>query len=169
MASTVGLVIRSNANSVWTCPNRPGLPVYEPPGLDQWVIGYQYFGGVTNWMNPAGSFNSCSPVKLGLSRAHWVLAADCVMKINGAWGGNEAGREFVYNNMPQHLKCGTGGKVPQGGNEVFVDGSGAWIKAEKMYYLTTWATGSRDAYFYQNPEDFDPRLKPQLPQLAFRP
>lgn len=46
-AAAVGLTVRSNVNSVWTCANRPGLPIYEPQ-FPQWVIGFQYFGGLTN-------------------------------------------------------------------------------------------------------------------------
>ncbi len=161
-AATVGLVINSN-RSVWTCPNRPGLPVYES-GFPQWVIGYQYLGGITNWMNPSGSFPPRSPVKLSTSKPGWVLAADSVMKVNGVWGGQEPGREFVYANMPQHRNCSM--IVPAGGNQVFADGSARWIKFEKMYYLTTWAVGSRDAFFYQDPSDFDPRLLTALPNLV---
>ena len=73
-AAAVGLKIQSNAPSVWTCPNRPGSPVYEPPGLDQWVIGYLYYGGITNWSNSQGNFASASPVKLAQSRPTYVLA-----------------------------------------------------------------------------------------------
>src|SRR3954468_9241302 len=56
-SSTVGLKISgaiTNGN-VWTCPSRPGLPVFEP-SFPQWVIGYQYFGGAVTWANPAGTF-----------------------------------------------------------------------------------------------------------------
>src|SRR5213075_2725299 len=67
VASTVGLsILGANTNgNVWTCPNRPGLPVYEPPAvvtLGQWVIGYQYFGGAVTWANPVGTFPARSPV-----------------------------------------------------------------------------------------------------------
>src|SRR5215472_12705948 len=105
LAANVGLRITgaNTNNNVWTCPNRPGLPVYEP-SFPQWVIGYQYYGGIKTWKNPAGSFPSRSPQKLSNSKPGWVLAADPVMKINGTWGGTEAGREFVYANIPQHQK-----------------------------------------------------------------
>jgi len=166
-SASAGLVATTSYASVWTCPNRPGLPLYEP-SFPQWVIGYQYFGGITKWQNPAGTFPSRSPIKLSTSKPNWVLAADPVMKVNGTWGGLEPGREFVYANMPQHLKCG-GGIVPQGGNEVFVDGSASWIKAERMLFLQSWDTAGRIAYFYQDDADFDPGLRNQLNTLKFRP
>jgi len=46
-STTVGLDVKTNFASVWTCPNRPGLPIFEG-NYQQWVIGYQYFGGLTN-------------------------------------------------------------------------------------------------------------------------
>jgi len=165
-AAHVGLVVRSNSASVWTCPNRPGLPVYEPQ-YNQWVIGYQYFGGITSWQNPAGTFPSRSPVKLSQARSSWALAADALGKIQGSWGGQVAGREFVYANMPQHR--GSRGMLPIGGNQVFADGSGRWIKAGQMYFLTAWNIGVREYYFYQDPTDFDASLVIRLPALRFRP
>jgi prepilin-type N-terminal cleavage/methylation domain-containing protein len=154
-AAAIGLTVSSNSSTVWTCPNRPGLPLYEPQ-FPQWVIGYQYFGGIKYWNNPAGVFKSRSPIKLGSSGPGWTLAADSIMKINGQWGGQEPGRALVYSNMPQHK--GTRGKVPIGGNQVFCDGSARWIKFEQMSFLHSWSTGSRVAYMYQDPSDFDPAL-----------
>jgi prepilin-type N-terminal cleavage/methylation domain-containing protein/prepilin-type processing-associated H-X9-DG protein len=165
-AATVGLVVASNSLSIWTCPNRPGLPVYEP-SFPQWVIGYQYFGGITNWINPSftGGSPSYSPVKLSTSKPYWTLAADMTMKVNGKWGGNEPGREFVYNNTPQHRTGGSAG-APEGANQLFADGSVRWYKFEKMFYFTTWAIGSRDAFFYQEPTDFPLSFRNVLPNLS---
>jgi prepilin-type N-terminal cleavage/methylation domain-containing protein len=151
-AKYLGLVVTTNTRSVWTCPNRPDLPVYEP-AYPQWVLGYQYFGGLTNWLNPAGDFPSRSPVKVANSKGGWCLAADSTMKINGSWGGQDPdpARQYVYSKMPQHLPCGKASGVPQGGNNLYIDGSARWVKFEKMYYLTTWDPGgNRIAYFSQD-------------------
>jgi prepilin-type N-terminal cleavage/methylation domain-containing protein len=161
-ATIVGLKINIT-NNVWTCPNRPGLPFYEP-SFPQWVIGYQYFGGITNWINSAGDMKAYSPVKLSSSKPYYALAADSIMKINGTWGGQEPGREGVYANMPQHR--GGSAMVPEGGNELFADGSVQWYKFQKMYFFTTWAPQSRIALFYQDPTDFDAAMLARLPSLA---
>ncbi len=162
-ASTVGLNVQSNYASIWTCPNRPGLPVYEP-SFPQWVLGILYYGGITNWQNPAGNFRSHSPIKLTSSKPYWVLASDATMKVNGKWGGQEPGREFVYANMPQHLS-GTQGKVPEGGQHLWADGSVHWYKFDRMYYFATWSVGTRDSFFYQDSTDFEPNLLAALPSL----
>jgi prepilin-type N-terminal cleavage/methylation domain-containing protein len=171
-AKSVNLIVQSNTASIWTCPGRPGLPTYES-GYDQWVIGYQYFGGIETWNNPAGQFKSRSPVKLSQARASHVLAADTVMKIAGTWGGNDdLTRKYTYDNMPQHRSAGS--MVPKGGNEVFCDGSARWIKFSEMFFLHTWDsspsfTCKRIAYFYQDSNDFEPTLRQQLPSLKAQP
>jgi len=165
-AATMGLAVTTNrSSSIWSCPNRPGYPIYEGGGLNQWIIGFQYFGGITNWMNPAGSFPSRSPVKLSSSQPHWTLAADAVMKILGRWGGED---RDVYTDMPPHKVAGS--KIPDGGNQVFADGSASWHPFEKMLYLQTWDVGgNRIAYFYQDSSDFDERLKSNLQRLRAMP
>lgn len=164
-AAQVGLVVQSNTTSIWSCPSRPGFPIKES-SPNQWVIGFQYFGGFTNWNNPAGRFTARSPVKLAQARANWVLAADATLKIGSplTWGGTEAGREYAYANMPPH-RDGTG---PAGGNQVYVDGSVEWVKFERMFFLTVWRTSDRAAFMYQNSDDFDPVLRAALPGLEAR-
>ena len=166
-AATVGLIVNSNRATIWSCPNRPGLPVYEP-AFQQWVIGYQYFGGITNWMNPSGNFPNLSPVKLGTSKPAWTLAADTVMKIQGRWGNNpDPARRYTYENMPQHR--GGRGNFPVGGNQVFADGSAQWIRVEKMRFLHTWDVAGRQAYFYQDDSDFPDSLRTRLDNPNMRP
>jgi prepilin-type N-terminal cleavage/methylation domain-containing protein len=153
-AKTVGLTVASNhTSSVWNCPDRPAkYPVFEP-SFNQWVIGYQYFGGITNWANPSGANGigrSYSPVKLANSEPHWTLAADTVMKISGAWGTDD---RDIFTGVPPHKGKS---KRPDGGNQVFVDGSSRWIKAQEMSFFHCWdgSGSSRVAYFYQDPKDF---------------
>lgn len=168
-SAAVGLNVQSNQNSVWTCPNRPGLPVREYTPYDQWVIGYQYFGGITKWKNPLGTFDARSPVKLGQARPNWTLAADAVGKI-GTWGGTgtDASREFLFAKMPPHRGRSM---IPVGGTHLFADGSARWVKFSEMYYLHTWATdGTRMYYFYQDPTTFSDVISAaQLANLVARP
>ncbi len=164
-AKMVGLTVQSNASSIWTCANRPGFPQLEPQ-YPQWVLGILYYGGVTNWDNPAGTFKSHSPVKISTSKPYWTLATDSVMKVNGTWGGLEGGgREFVYANMPQHRAPAS--KAPEGGNQVNIDGSARWYKYATMHFFHSWSTGGRQAHFYQDTTDFydDARLLSSLPAL----
>ncbi len=157
-AKAVGLNVQSNSagTSIWNCPDRPlRYPVYEAAPLDQWVIGYQYFGGVEVWMNDVGTFNPAySPIKVSTAKPHWALAADGVMRDgrNGAWGVWAPGRDDVlWYGIPPH-RDGKG--VPLGANQVFIDGSGAWIKAANLYRLHSWSPSSRVCYFYQDSKDF---------------
>ena len=160
----MGLTISTNkgVSSIWTCPNRPTFPTYEPD-YDQWVIGFQYFGGITNWINSAGTFPSRSPVKTALAKGTWTLGADTVMKIDGVWG---SGRDTAFKDMPQHRS--TRSRVPVGGNQVFMDGSARWFRFDQMLYLHTWDPGgNRLAYFYQ--EDIGPDLERFRAQLRAKP
>jgi len=153
-ARQVGLLVQSNTASVWSCPNRPGLPLYEQ-SLDQWVVGYQYFGGITNWINPVATtpgMPSHSPIKLGTSKPFWALATDTVMKVDGQWGGDpEPTRGAVYQNLPPHRKKGN---IPVGGNQLYCDGSVQWRKFEDMYFFHSWNSGQRASFFYQDTSDF---------------
>jgi prepilin-type N-terminal cleavage/methylation domain-containing protein len=163
-AGTIGLVIATNSPGIWTCPSRPTFPTYEAD-YAQWIIGYQYFGGITNWINPAGTFAGRSPVKLSISLPGWTLAADAVMKVDGAWGGQKGvTRDSAYKDMPPHRGARN---IPEGGNQVFVDGSARWIKFKQMYFLHSWDPGSRVSYMFQ--EDVDPKLEPKLASLAAKP
>jgi prepilin-type N-terminal cleavage/methylation domain-containing protein len=161
-AATVGLIVQTNSptSKIWTCPNRPTFPQYEPE-YPQWVIGYQYYGGIRTWQNPAGSFPSRSPVKSSTSKPGWVLAADAIMKVDGQWGG---GRDTSFKNMPPHK---TSNGLPEGGNQLYMDGSARWMKFNQMLFIHSWNTGgSRDAYFIQDDlgelETRRDRIRPRL-------
>jgi len=154
-AATVGLLVKSNlTQSIWTCPNRPGLPWLDA-AYNQWNIGYQYFGGIITWVNPLGKFPSLSPVKLALSKPYWVLAADAVVETENGWGQPDPTHIGVYDNLPPHRGMSA---FPAGGNEVLADGSAQWVKSDQMRLLTTWDIANRECYFFQNRMDFPPGL-----------
>jgi len=160
-AATVGLTVQTN--NIWTCPNRPGFPTYENE-YPQYNIGFQYFGGIKGWLTRGYDGPSRSPVKTTLSKPHWVLAADATVKVLNVWGGVD--RDVAYANIPPHI--GQRGKLPAGGNQLYIDGSGEWVRAEKMYGLHTWGDpASRLGYFYQNDVDFPAALKAVLLALKF--
>ena len=164
---SLGLAIKPGENSFWTCPKRPAFPYHEVTPNNSFHIGYQYFGGVTWWLNPEGRFDapaSRSPVSLATAEPGWCLAAEGNMKIGGVWGGL-GGNPQQFAQMPPHPRSDG---APEGGNQVFCDGSASWIKFESMYYLNTWNTGgSRIAYFYQ--QDTGDITPAQLARLAAKP
>jgi type II secretory pathway pseudopilin PulG len=134
----------NSVSKVWTCPGRPGFPYYEPR-VPKWTIGYQFFGGIKEWVNPMGTFRSRSPIRTTSSQPDWTLAADAVMKVDGQWGG---GVKSIYGNIPPHKSSRDG--APAGGNHLFADGSAQWVRFGRMYYLHTWDPGgTRKAWFWQ--------------------
>jgi prepilin-type N-terminal cleavage/methylation domain-containing protein len=159
-AKTVGLLVTSTSTAVWNCPGRPPkYPQFEAT-FNQWVIGYQYWGGITNWCNPyyggGGGGRSWSPVKLSTSRAHWTLASDVVIRDGTSpWGFfTPAADRDIFDGVPPHRKAGS--MMPGGANHVFADGSGRWVKAEELRFFHSWSITARRSYFYQNYAlDFD--------------
>jgi hypothetical protein len=120
-------------------------------------IGYAYFGGITNWANDKGSFKSASPIKTTLSKPGWMLASDVIarttVKPDGTSGGPWTWSVSTisgsgWTSLPAHKSSGA--SLPAGGNEVFVDGSGRWVKSREMVYLHTWDTSNFEFYFYQD-------------------
>jgi type II secretory pathway pseudopilin PulG len=176
---SIGLELRRSGNSVWNCPGRQSmqglLPFFDagatpspgnPPG--QWVIGYSYLGGMTNWNTGATAARRVarSPVKFG-TKPYWALATDALVRGDGGWG-TLAGTAPIYtivigggfpattvsfslwNDIPPHRRLRS--RIPAGGNEVFADGSGQWIKYERMYLLHQYPGGSgvRQFFWYQD-------------------
>ncbi len=167
-AAAVGLTVQTNTPTIWSCPNRPGLPIYQPNPVGQppqWVLGYQYFGGITTWYNPqySGGVPSHSPVKLGQAKPFWTLAADAVIKVNGVWGGTDPSNPDAYLHLPPHKN----GNVPAGGSEARCDGSALWSKFNEMYFFTSWdASGTTRACFYsQDTSDLDAAFVTSLTSL----
>jgi prepilin-type N-terminal cleavage/methylation domain-containing protein len=140
-SKSVGLdTTRTNTPTIWSCPEKSnGLASLNTTTSPyQWQIGYQYLGGVTNWVNSAGQFTSLSPVKMTVAKPGWVLASE----------------DIVYDSTqpgwldPSHQRPKTA--FSDGGNELTADGSVSWIKMERMYRITTYSTSTRIWYFYQD-------------------
>ncbi|HLP78207.1 MAG TPA: prepilin-type N-terminal cleavage/methylation domain-containing protein, partial [Candidatus Paceibacterota bacterium] len=147
MASQLGFrtTMASGTPSIWTCPNRPSLPAASSGGT--WALGYQYYGGVTNWTYNGTKLRSASPIRLGAAKPGWMLAADVVLKFSGVWGNSAEPTTSGFTSLPAHKRNG----LPSGGNEVFADGSARWIKARDMFNLySATGAGPRDFYFYQD-------------------
>lgn len=172
-AKSVGLIILTNAPSIWSCPGRPNFAIAFSTLNNQWDIGYQYFGGITTWYNQVSSSGmpSFSPVKLGNAKAQWCLGADVVINPDSTWGSvptNPQDEPALYVSLPTHPKGGT--LFPAGANEVFCDGSAQWCKVETLRALTTFRwDGSRNFYFYQDRSDFPASLIQQLDRTYMIP
>ena len=158
-----GIPLVSNAPSVWCCPDIPDLPYPDTLNYPEWVIGYQYLGGITQW-TPGGQtgFNLGihSPVKLTQSQPYWCLAADLVAKIDGYWGGTlpnvtVPAINAAFKYVPPHRE-GTNA-IPTGGNEVFADGSASWCRVQTMHNFTSWINVN-EFWFYQREDDLTPEF-----------
>jgi prepilin-type N-terminal cleavage/methylation domain-containing protein len=154
-SKSVGLdPTQTNMACIWVCPEmNHGLAAYNttttPP---QWQIGYQYLGGVTEWYNSQGTFDSRSPVKLATSNPGWVLAAEDICYNGSTWSTMHQRPNAAY---------------PDGGNHLRADGSVSWIKVEKLYEITTYDTSDHLWYFYQ--DDLSSIPAGQLNLLKFTP
>ncbi len=150
----------NGTSSIWCCPSLPtyktALPVFQPEH-GQWLIGYNYYGGVTTWKNtafPTGT-PSYSPVKLSSSRPMWVLATDCA---NHYVASGPAYADWTVGVPPgvPHMRKGAG--YPDGLNEVLIDGSVTWYKIEKTLQLSEFEPSYEHDFMYQYdlPPEFTP-------------
>jgi prepilin-type N-terminal cleavage/methylation domain-containing protein len=154
MASTMGLNTNTTPgatpSTIWTCPNRPGLPAASAPNV--WALGYQYYGGVTSWYVNGAAYPSASPIKSSSASPRWMLAADLVLWFSTtsgtlAWGDPSAPLGSGTELLPAHKQ----GALPAGGNELYADGSASWVNAVQMAnYFGTGDSGGRYFYFYQS-------------------
>jgi prepilin-type N-terminal cleavage/methylation domain-containing protein len=169
-----GIPLNTNgAPSCWSCPEIPGLPNSDTSDYPQWILGFQYFGGFTEWTPPNITITGThSPVKNSQAMPYWCLAADLVARIGGSWGGSEAlilapAIDATYKYWPPHRKGNT--PAPQGGNEVFADCSAKWCPVETMSQFTTW-TSNNKLWFYQSLADItSPYELAEIASLKWNP
>jgi prepilin-type N-terminal cleavage/methylation domain-containing protein len=144
--------------TVWTCPNRPGLPA--PSAANVWALGYAFFGGLDKWSVSLGTFPSCSPVKTSTAKPTWMLASDLMLNFATPsvqkWSDVTLGSTNGMGFLPAHPRAGNLA-LPAGINEVFVDDSVEWVKAGKTMCLYdphsvpgSSAPTGRNFYFYQD-------------------
>ncbi|MEY4388216.1 MAG: hypothetical protein RLY20_3499 [Verrucomicrobiota bacterium] len=138
----------ASANS-WSCPNRPGLPDLNT-AVNQLTLGYMYFGGFKVWNNNiVPNVEAASVIKLAEAKSSWMLAGDLMMRMNGAWSDpSNPAAPSGDSNLPAHNPRAA---KPDGGNEVFADGSARWVKAKQMMLIHTFSGAkTRDFFFYQD-------------------
>jgi prepilin-type N-terminal cleavage/methylation domain-containing protein len=148
---------QTNSASIWVCPevNNGLASLNTGTSPQQWQIGYQFLGGVTNWVNTAGTFTpSLSPVLLTRAKARWVLASEDIFY---------DGSTSTWSSPHRRIKS----PFPDGGNELCADASVSWAKIETMCAITTYSASTRLWYFYQ--EDLSCFSSSQLAALKFHP
>ena len=139
----------NGVNRIWCCPScyDTTLPVYQA-NEGNWLLGYNYYGGISNWVNvsfPNGT-PSYSPIKLSQSHPTWVLASDCMN--NYVAGGLPGNWQIDALGAIPHRRPGT--LLPDGGNEGFVDGSVTWVKLETTLQLTEFDSTYEHDFMYQS-------------------
>ena len=149
---------QTNSASIWVCPevNNGLASLNTGTSPQQWQIGYQFLGGVTNWVNSSSStpYPSLSPVLLSRAKASWVLASEDIFY---------DGSTSTWSSPHRRIKS----PFPDGGNELCADGSVSWAKIETMYAITTYSTSTRLWYFYQ--QDLSSIPGTALAGLRFHP
>jgi len=142
---------QTNTLSVWACPSLGlGCVDYNSTTTpQQWNVGYQYMGGIYWWTPntavPGSPFKAASPTKLGNAQPIWVMAADLICKNPTAanpWAD-------VTSPLLKVAHQRSGRPFPDGGNHLTCDGSVAWIKVERTYQVSTFAS-TRLFYMYQD-------------------
>ena len=129
--------------SNWACPARDDEPYLTTDGYNTLVTGYLYLAGMTSWIDHGGhSHESRSPVTNSQMKPGWAMIADRMHRMSGQWVSTT-----VWGASSHELRAdGT----PEGGNQVFADGSGSWVDFRNTLRLTTWYPNVRELFWYQN-------------------
>lgn len=149
-------VTENTPSKVWDCPSRGYESHWDGDYTsEQMIISYRYFGGVVTWYNPDGAIPARSPTRVNQSRGSWLLIADHTAKVNGVWGsalGNSSetsgsGYGAYAKGTPAHRRDG---RLPDGHNQGYLDGSAEFVEAERLFYMTEWhANRNEPTYSWQ--------------------
>ena len=148
----------------WECPNREGMFLFEGSpndmsaaeyrnrgynvidsgwDFDQWILGFQYFGGIRTWRTQVGTFPGRSPLESS-AQGDWALAADGNLMVDGYWGG---GRPAAFGMIPAHPAPNG---EPEGGNVLTFAGPVTWYTHAQMLPIHSWSPWSRVCYWWQD-------------------
>jgi prepilin-type N-terminal cleavage/methylation domain-containing protein len=165
----MSLAITTNSPCVWLCPEIPMSILQFDTTYNTWNVGYQYLGGISTWINTlsSGGTPGNSPVKLTSAKPQWVLGADLVANdaVSITMPGAKNWASALSGGVVPH-KSGSA-KTPSGSNHLKVDGSVSWVKFERLYFLTSWSSTTRNFYMYQ--EDIPVAVARNLAALAAKP
>lgn len=166
-AKNVNLAVMTNAPCIWLCPDLPLNFINYDTTYNTWNIGYQYFGGISVWINSfnTGGTPGYSPVKLANAKPSWTLAADLVA--NNAASTTTPGKDWTALSGGTVVHKKGSARYPSGANHLRVDGSVDWVRFEQLYYLTSWSASTRNFYFYQ--DDIPTAVRPGLGLLVASP
>jgi prepilin-type N-terminal cleavage/methylation domain-containing protein len=154
----LGLDVTQGGPTIWACPTLKGAgqPMQNTMTL-AWNLSYQYFGGITKWINPLYTGPSASPVKLAQSKPSWALAADAVGFIdNQYWAGFGGSTPipglgsanfYTIDGVVPHQQSGA--RRSESANAVLADGSVNSTKFKDLRFFHSWS-GSRRFYWYQS-------------------
>ena len=123
--------------------HRPPHAIQTDTPLENIVVVVRAARGQTARALRAGTGALSVPSPGGALRFEELGVQYALRPACGVWGG---GRPTAYGNMPQHRWRNP---WPEGGNEVRTNGSAFWVPFEEMYFIHSWGTWSRIAYFYQ--------------------
>lgn len=139
-------------NELLQDPSREFKPIAKG---NAFTHAYQYFGGIKQWHNLPGkpsTIAGLSPVTLDDLTGDMALVADHTVRQSAklAWG---KGDDPAFKGSPPHgIKAGQ----PIGGNHVFGDGSGTWVRFDAMLQLHSWDPTHQAFYFQEELGDYKP-------------
>jgi type II secretory pathway pseudopilin PulG len=148
--------MNNQPGKMWNCPGRspwvsywgynPVFAANGAPDMHTMFVGYMYYGGLVKWKSanlrsPNPNVNPPTPKRI-TDPGDRTLVADNISLVNEQWGSPE----FQNGGTPAH-RDGPG-NFPAGSNHAFLDGSVAWVEADRLMMLHTWNNNLTQLYFF---------------------